>query len=291
MKKKVTFIINPISGGKKKTGVPSMIQRIIDHDKYKVQIQFTKSAAHNLELAEQAVKENTDILVAVGGDGTINHIAKYVANSNTILGIVPQGSGNGLSRHLQIPMNSERALGLINEGKTLAIDSGIANDQFFINVAGLGFDAHVSAMFAKAPKRGFVSYSKISLNEFANYKSETFEMVIDGKTIEREAFILCVANGSQYGNNAFIAPTADVTDGVFEVSLLKPFKPHQLPIIGAQLFRKKFHQSKYIETFSGQSIQITRKNGGVVNIDGEPIEMSNKLNIAIQPKSLKIIIP
>lgn len=291
MKKKVTFIINPISGGKKKTGVPTMIQRIIDHDKYKVQIHFTKSAAHNLELAEQAVKENTDILVAVGGDGTINHIAKYVANSNTIFGIIPQGSGNGLARHLNIPMNSERALRLINECKTQSIDTGVANDQFFINVAGLGFDAHVSWMFAKAPKRGFVSYSKITLKEFANYQSELFELTIDGKQYEREAFILCVANGSQYGNNAYIAPMADVTDGIFEISLLKPFKSHLLPIIGSQLFRKKFHQSKYIETFSGKSIQITRKNSGVVNIDGEPIEMSNKLDITLQSKSLKIIIP
>jgi len=291
LKKNITFIINPISGGKTKGRIPALISRYFNTDSYNTSIQITRSAEHTEELAKSSVEKGDDILVAVGGDGTINQLAKYVTGSKTNFGIVPMGSGNGLARHLNIPLSLKDALENIKKNKTATIDTGLANNVFFINVAGIGFDAHVSDQFSKAAMRGFISYSKITLREFASYKPEPIKLVIDGKEIDKEIFILCVANGSQYGNNAFIAPEADMGDGIFDISILKPFNPIALPIIGAQLFTRKFNSSSFTENFRGQHIKIIRKQAGIVNIDGEPVEMGPELNIEIKHSSLKIIIP
>lgn len=291
LKKTISFIINPISGGINKETFPLLIENNIDKNKFDVDIQFTQSANHNLILAEQAVEQKKDIIVAVGGDGTINHVSKYVTGSSSILGMIPMGSGNGLARHLRIPLNHLKAIEAINQLKISTIDTGKANDVFFVNVVGAGFDAHVSGMFATAPTRGFFSYAKITLTEFANYKPHEYKIVIDGETINEKAFIVCIANGSQYGNNAFIAPTADLTDGIFEISLIKPFKNISMPFLGFDLFTKKFNSSKHVKTFRGKKIVIHRPKAEVVNIDGEPIMMEKDLTIEIFPASLKVIVP
>jgi YegS/Rv2252/BmrU family lipid kinase len=291
LKKTISFIINPISGGINKDTFPTLIHKHIDKNKFDIEIHFTKSAHHNQELAEAAVRNKKDIIVAVGGDGTINHVAKFVTGSSSIFGMIPMGSGNGLARHLNISLNHTLALKTINNLKTVKIDTGKANDLFFINVAGAGFDAHVSGMFATASTRGFMSYAKITLNEFAQYKPHEYTLVIDGKPINEKAFIVCVANGSQYGNNAFIAPNADLTDGIFEVSLIKPFRKRAMPFLGLDLFRKKFNDSKFVSTYRGKHIIIKRPKAEVVNIDGEPVMMDKDLTIEISPSSLNVIIP
>ncbi len=291
LRKTALFIINPISGGKNKRNIPALIEKTMDNNLYDIDIQFTESAEHNLELAQNAINRNVDILAAVGGDGTINNIAKYVSGSATSLAIVPLGSGNGLARHLKIPMHTQKALELINKGNIQTIDTGMANNQFFVNVAGIGFDAHVSWLFSTALTRGFISYTKITLKEFANYKPEKVTVIIDGIEMVKDAFILCVANGSQYGNNAFISPDADLSDGLLNISVMKPFNPFHLPIIGTQLFTKQFGNSRYIDVLSGKEIRIVRKEDGYLNIDGEPVKMDKEIDIKIIPKSLKVIIP
>ena len=291
LKKTIAFIINPISGGIRKDNFPALIGKIIDRNRFDVEINFTRSASHNLELAQQAVEQKKDIVVAVGGDGTINNVAKYLVKTPVIFGIIPQGSGNGLARHLHIPIDNIKALSLINQLNYRTIDTGMANDYFFINVAGAGFDEHVSHMFAKAPKRGFWSYTKISLNEFARYKPRLYKINIDGQNLVLPAFIVCVANGSQYGNNAFIAPDAKLSDGLFDVSIMKPFKVYKMPFIGAALFLKKFSQSPYVHYFRGRNVTIIRPEAEVFNIDGEPVEMEKDVNIRILPSSLHLIVP
>ncbi len=290
-KKQITFIINPISGGINKQHFPSLIGRYIDRNQFDIEINFTKSAQHNIDLAQQAVAEKKDIVVAVGGDGTINHIAKYLVNSNVLFGIIPQGSGNGLARHLRIPLNDKKALQIINKLHTKKIDAGMANDQFFVNVAGAGFDAHVSWMFANAPKRGFWSYAKITLNEYQAYKPHSYEIQVDGKVTHKEAFIVCVANGSQYGNNAFIAPQANLDDGLFDVSILKPFKSWSMPLIGLEMFMKKYGNSRYVDTIKGHEITIKRPSDGVFNIDGEPILMDKNIHIRMIHEAINVIVP
>jgi len=291
LKKRITFIINPISGGINKETFPSFIENNIDRNRFDFETHFTQSPEHNSKLAQQSVQYKTDIIIAVGGDGTINHVAKHVAGSTSSFGIIPMGSGNGLARHLGISFNHQKAIKVINDLYTTQIDTGKANDVFFINVAGAGFDAHVSGKFETASKRGFNSYAKITLNEFARYIPRDYEMIIDGKNIKQRAFIVCVANGSQYGNNAFIAPQAQLNDGIFEVSLLKPFHPINLPFIGFDMFAKKFNRSRFVKTYRGKHIIIHRPEADVVNIDGEPVMMEKELNIRVSPASLKMIVP
>lgn len=291
MKKKIAFIINPISGGINKQEFPAMIGRHLDRNQFDVEINFTRSTEHNIQLAKDAVAQQKDIVVAVGGDGTINNVAKQLVGTGILFGIIPQGSGNGLARHLRLPLDTRKALHVINKLHRKNIDTGKANDEFFINVAGAGFDAHVSWMFANAPKRGFWSYTKITLNEFANYKPQSYELIVDGKSITKDAFIICVANGSQYGNNAYIAPQANLDDGQFDISVMKPFKTYQMPAIGLEMFLKKYNNSRYVDALKGSEVIIRRAEAGVFNIDGEPVMMDKDIHIKLLPESLKIIVP
>ena len=291
MKKTIAFIINPISGGINKQEFPSLIGRYLDRNQFDVEINFTRSTEHNIQLAKDAVQQQKDIVVAVGGDGTINNVAKQLVGTGILFGIIPQGSGNGLARHLRLPLDNRRALQVINKLHRKNIDTGMANDVFFINVAGAGFDAHVSWMFANAPKRGFWSYTKITLNEFAKYKSQSYELIVDGQSITKDAFIICVANGSQYGNNAYIAPQANLDDGFFDISVMKPFKTHQMPAIGLEMFLKKYNNSRYVDALKGSDVVIKRAEAGVFNIDGEPVMMDKDIHIKILPESLKVIVP
>lgn len=290
MKKKLAFIINPISGGISKANFPALVDKHINKDIFDYDLFYTQSTEHNKDLAKMCVAQQYDAIVAVGGDGTINNTAKYIAGTDVSFGIVPVGSGNGLARHLNLSMNQEQALTAINKFDYTYMDTGLANNEFFLNVAGVGFDAHVSWMFAKAPKRGFWQYTKITLAEFAKYKARKYHIKIDGESITEDAFLVCVANGSQYGNNAYIAPTADINDGIFEITILKPFKLHQMPQLGARIFNKTIHQSAQVKVLSGKQIIINREAAEVVNIDGEPVMMDANIDVRIIPANLKTIV-
>lgn len=292
MKTRLTFIINPISGGIKKHGLPEFIAARIDASMFDTEFLFTQSAEHTRELAKRAVAEQKDILVAVGGDGTINNVAEQIAGSNVTMGIIPQGSGNGLARHLGIPVNKVKALELITGAHAVKkIDTGKANSHFFVNVAGAGFDAHVSGEFATARKRGFWSYTKITLSEFAKYKSRHYRFIIDGTEVTEDAFILCVANGSQYGNNAYISPQALPDDGLFDITVLKPFRVFEMPLIGYHLFARTLHKTRFVSCYRGKHIVIKRPKAELVNIDGEPAVCEQDITININPSNLSLIVP
>jgi diacylglycerol kinase (ATP) len=291
LKKKIAFIINPISGGINKDSFPAMISKYVNPDVFAHDVFYTQSTEHNKELAQQCVEKRYDAVIAVGGDGTINNTAKYLAGSEIPFGIIPLGSGNGLARHLKIDTDVARALGIINRFNYSYIDTGLVNDEFFINVAGAGFDAHVSWMFANAPSRGFWQYTKITLGEFARYKPREYTLVIDGKTHTEQAFLVCVANGSQYGNNAYIAPLANINDGTFEITVIKPFRLHHVLALGLRMFNKTLHRSALVKISGGSHIIIKRTENEVVNIDGEPVMLSKDLDIKLKPANLKIIVP
>lgn len=290
MKKKIAFIVNPISGGIQKQHFPQLVAKYINPEVFEYDILYTESTEHNKTLAKQCVAQQYHAVIAVGGDGTINNTAKYIAGSETIFGIIPLGSGNGLARHLNISMVPEKALEAVNKMDYTYMDTGTANNEFFINVAGVGFDAHVSWMFAQAPRRGFWQYTKITLSEFARYRPHHYKITVDGETVTEDAFLVCVANGSQYGNNAYISPTAEVNDGLFEITILKPFKLYQMPELGARIFNKTLHKSAQVKVMSGKNIIIERAQKEVVNIDGEPVMMDETIDIKMLPANLKIII-
>ena len=214
--KKVLFIINRFSG----TGFQSKVEgRIIDtckaHDT-ECTIEYTQARGHATELAKQAIDNKFDAVVAVGGDGTINEVAQGLVNSPIPMGIIPKGSGNGLARHLTIPVSVPLSLDRFFDSNVVAMDTFTVNGKLSLNVSGIGFDGHIANLFGKTVKRGLGGYVKITVNEFFQFNEFDIELHIGNEIINRKAFVMAIANSSQYGNNARIAPLASVCDGVFE---------------------------------------------------------------------------
>ncbi len=289
MKKKALFIVNPISGGKKKDDVPQLIEKHLDTDAFDYVIVFTNSVSHARQLAKEAIGKY-DIAVAVGGDGTVNEVASGLVGSDVILGILPFGSGNGLSRFLSIPMDIQKAIENLNTGHTELIDSAEMNGQPFFNMAGMGFDAHISEVFSHNKKRGFLSYIKAAISEIAVYRPQQYHIIVDGKKYDREAFMLSLANSSQYGNDMHISPKASVQDGLLDVCVIKPFPAYRLPEMGFRMMFKKVEGSKYLEIIKGGHITINRQSSGPIHLDGEPQIADANVKVNIVPRSLKVIV-
>lgn len=289
-KKSICFIVNPISGIGRQKVIEKLIDEQLDRSLFDYEIAYTKAAKHAIELSAEAAARNTDIVVAVGGDGSVNETAKGLVGTKTAMAIIPTGSGNGLARHLKIPLDLKKAMQVINTGKEVRIDSIRMNDEVFVNVAGIGFDAHIGWEFARFGKRGFSSYLKVISREFPKYKAQDFELVIDGKIIKKNAYLISFANGSQWGNNAYIAPTADISDGIMDIAILRDFKLLNGLAIGYRLFKKTLHKSSYLEIIKTKEV-IVKQQGVIAHIDGEPIEIGNELKIKVNPLSLKVIVP
>ncbi|MFC3561519.1 diacylglycerol/lipid kinase family protein [Pedobacter jamesrossensis] len=287
----ILFVINPISGGKAKLRIPALIDKYLDKEKFNANFRLTEHIGHASEIVEEAIAKNFDIIVAAGGDGTINEVAGKVLEHKKILGILPLGSGNGLARFLNIPQNLKEAILLINQLKTDKIDSAYFNNKSFFNLAGLGFDAHLSAAFSKDKKRGLTGYLKLSLREVFNYKGESYILNIDGVEYRRKAFALTIANSSQYGNNVYIAPNASVKDGLLDVCIIKPFSMLKLPVLSYVMLKGTAETSDMIEIIKGKSIKIYREHDGPVHVDGEPLQMGKEVEININPLSLEVIVP
>ncbi|NDV59736.1 diacylglycerol kinase family protein [Bacteroides sp. 519] len=289
--KKIVFIINPISGTQNKDSLVKLFGEIIDSSKFTWEIAYTERAGHAVELAAQAAKDNIDIVVAVGGDGTINEIARSLVHTDTALAILPLGSGNGLARHLRIPLEVKKALQVINEGVTETIDYGKINGTSFFCTCGVGFDAFVSLKFAEAGRRGPLTYLEKTLLESLNYKPETYELETEDGTQKYKAFLIACGNASQYGNNAYIAPQATITDGLLDVTILEPFTVLDVPSLAFQLFNKTIDQNSHIKSFRCKNLRIHRMCEGVVHYDGDPIKMGKDIDVEVITKGLKVIIP
>ena len=286
MSKKILFIVNPISGVKgKKTALALLKTELTLNTEY--QVIETERAHHATELAEKAVKEGFDAVIAVGGDGTVNEVGKALVGSKVALGILPFGSGNGFARHRKIPINTKEAIQLINRFTTKKIDTATLNKEVFLTTAGLGFDAHVGWKFSESRSRGFLTYSQIAINEFIHYKEKEYQLVIDGKKLNTKAFVVSIANGGQYGNNAWIAPDASMEDGKLNICIIKPFPAHFTPDIVFKLFSKRLRASKYYESIEAEEIKVIK--AGKFHLDGEPRETNEDLTITIVPKSLNVI--
>lgn len=291
MKIKIAFIINPIAGGKNKFHFSQTIEKDLDLSKFEYQIIQTERVNHAFDLTKIAIQEGAQIVVAVGGDGTINEIAAALVGTQTKLAIIPFGSGNGLARALKIPMNTSKALSIINQTNSDLIDVAKLNDNFFFNMSGLGFDAHISHVFSKDKKRGLLGYIKATFRELKNYQSENYQINIDGKHINERAFILSIANSSQYGNEAHIAPRAQLHDGLLDLIIVKPFPLILMPIMAFRLFTKSADRSKYLISLQGKSIQISNNKKSVIHLDGEAKLINENINISIQPLALNVIVP
>ncbi|UKJ07730.1 diacylglycerol/lipid kinase family protein [Solitalea lacus] len=293
MKKNILFVINPISGGKSKKRVEQLIIDHLDHSMYEYEMAYSNAVDHARKLSKSAVHLGFDVIVAVGGDGTVNEVARGILSmgASATLGIVPYGSGNGLARHLQIPMDVEKAIQILNQNEIKIIDSAVLNDIPFFNVAGMGFDAHISAMFANNKKRGLSGYIKSVFQELKNYKPVNYNLSIDGKVINRDAFMVSFANSTQFGNNAHIAPLANITDGLLDVTIVKPFASYQFPVLAWRLMNGTAHKSPYVEIIKGKEIQISRNKDEAVHLDGEPRFLAGTIDVKIVPASMKVLVP
>lgn len=289
-KKKVCFIVNPISGSQKQKNIKSLIKKHLNRKRFDYKIYYTERPKHATELAKAALKKKFEIIVAVGGDGTINEVAQGIIGSPVALGIIPMGSGNGLARHFKIPNDPKLAIEVINEDHDQWIDTVNINQESYIGVAGIGFDAEVSHAFSELGKRGLSSYIKIVLGELPHYQPQEYELVIDGKPLVEKAFLICFANSKQYGNNAFIAPHAKIDDGYLDVIILKEFPKHATPKLVHDLFNRHIEDSKYTSTIRCQEV-IIKKPLHYIHLDGEPMQFSDDVYIRILPSSLKIITP
>ena len=289
-KKSIVFILNPVSGSHGKEDVPGIIDETLDKDIFDCQIRLTEYAGHAAEIARECVAENIDVVVAVGGDGTVNEVARSLAHSDTALGIIPCGSGNGLARHLCIPMDIRKAIGIINRCKIEPLDYGIINDMPFFCTCGMGFDAFISLKFAEAGKRGPITYVENVLKEGLNYKPETYEVEDETGAKKYKAFLIACANASQYGNNAYIAPKATMTDGLMDVIIMEPFDVFDAPQISLDLLNKTLNKNSKIKTFRAKRIHIHRSKPGAIHYDGDPIMTGSDIDVHIEEKGIKIVI-
>ena len=289
-KTQITFIVNPISGTHSKDGIEEAIAQTIDPDRFEWRIIKTEYAGHAAKIASECAEEGIDIVAAVGGDGTVNEVARSLIHTKSALAIVPCGSGNGLARHLCLPIDMSKSLEIINKAQIEAFDYGLINDLPFFCTCGMGFDAFISLKFAEAGKRGPITYVENVLKEGLKYKPETY-LVSDGTGTHRhKAFLIACANASQYGNNAYIAPGATMKDGEMDVIIMEPFDVLDAPSIAMDLFSKTLTQNSKIKTFRTKELHIHRSEPGAIHYDGDPIMTGMDIDIKMEHLGINIVV-
>ncbi|HOZ90229.1 MAG: diacylglycerol kinase family lipid kinase [Bacteroidia bacterium] len=286
--KRVMFILNPKAGHGLNEDIIVVAGKILSKNFGECIFKKTEFVGHATTLAAEAVKDKIDLVVCVGGDGTVNETAQALKGSETSLAIVPTGSGNGLARHLRIPMNYKRAIGLINDGKKFAIDTFLVNDRFAVNLAGVGFDALVAHRFAALKVRGLQSYIKTVIRSISDFEEMKFT---DVSGQQQKAWLMCIANSSQFGNNARIAPAAQVNDGMLDVVMIK--RPSVLKMIpfAVKMFNGKLETSNSYRCIRVKKYSVDFEKEQPMHIDGEPAGMASSVEVQLIPQSLNIIIP
>lgn len=269
---KLMLIINPHSGVNSKQKLQHTLFTKLGSMGFDVDMRLTQARGHATELAREAVEMKVDKVAVCGGDGTINEVATALCGSSVVMAIVPSGSGNGLARHLRIPIDERLSLAVIKSGHLRKCDCGMANDRPFFCTAGMGFDAHISVLFDKQKKRGFINYTKLVLREFASYKPRNYRITVNGRTFERRAMVLTVCNASQYGNNAYVAPHASVSDGMLDIFILEECTTPALVMAGMEVMAGMADRNKHVEIIRASEATIELEPGCCMHLDGEPIE-------------------
>ena len=289
MKKKIRIIINPISGTGKQGKAEEAIKKFLDTSLFDSEIVYSQQKGDFTSLAKEASDNAYNAVVIIGGDGSINEAIAGLIGTNTALGIVPIGSGNGLARHLNIPMSLKLAVQRINQFNTKLIDTANVNGQPFVILCGLGFDAQIAEQFSTTEKRGLWNYTIISIREYFRYSSRKYQLILDGKTIITEAFMIVFANANQFGNEFIISPQGRIDDGLLDVCIVQKPKFFQIPNLFIKLFLKEIHQSKLVKIHRAKQIQLELKDTVLMNIDGEAVQQNSPIIISINPLSLSVI--
>lgn len=291
MGKTLMLIINPISGTGAKDGMAQMVERHIAPLGYDLDVRYTTCRGDATRLAGEAVSRLYNGVLAAGGDGTINETASALCGTEVPLGIIPAGSGNGLARHIGIPIDAELSLKVIEQEHVEPVDYGTVNGSKFFCTMGLGFDAAVSHRFAKKHKRGLLMYVKSAIDEYGTYRPETYTISANGNILTQQAFIIAVANASQYGNNAYIAPEASISDGLLDVTIIHAGNALETARMGIDMMTGYINKNMLIQSFRTPSVAIYRQNPGAAHIDGEPVELGTILDVKCHRHRLKLFTP
>ncbi len=286
---KSLFIMNPISGSIKKSGFAKWIDEYIDKDKFEYKIRYTERAGHATDLAREASEEGYDVVVAVGGDGTINEVGRGLIGSSTAMALLPCGSGNGLARHLSIPINIRKSIEILNSFHVHDMDYCTVNGHPFFCTCGLGFDAFISQKFAEGKHRGPLKYLEEVLREGLRYTPETYTIEDEEGTHRYKAYLITCANASQYGNNAYIAPQASISDGMLDIIVMEPFGILDAPQVSFDLMNKTLDKSSKVKSFKAKKVIIHRSNEGPVHFDGDPIIMGTDIEVEVKEKGIRMV--
>ena len=290
--KRIAFIINPISGTSNKEALVKYLKENFTSRKgYDAAYYMTKGAGDAYKASMEFSRDNYDIVVAVGGDGTVNQVAKGLLYSNSRLGIIPCGSGNGLARHLKIPLSVYGAVDTILDEKCEVIDAGKINDEIFFCTAGLGFEAVIGDRFNAAGSRGLITYMEYCAKEYVKYMRESYQIEIGGVKHNYKAFLITFANSGQWGNNAYIAPDASISDGMIDMVIWKRAPLVSMPIMAAGLFLRKIQHSEYIDSYRTRRVKIKREKPGLIQFDGESCLMGEDIEVSVMEHAVKVLVP
>ena len=290
---RIAIVVNPASGTTSKEASANEVAdrlRALGHD---VDLFYTEGPGDATRLAREACDRGATTVIAVGGDGTVNETAKALCETDVPLAIMPMGSGNGLARHLGIPVDLDGAIGVITEGNIRDIDYCTMNGEAFFCTFGVGFDAAVTHAFSKQPGRGLITYLKSTLMEFLNFNPAEYTINTGDRVLTEKAFLVAVCNTSQYGNNAYIAPEARIDDGFVDVTIVHAGNPVAQALLGVDLFTGLINKNILIETMRVPTVSIHCNSAKSIaaHIDGEPRELSDKAEIMCCHKGLKVIAP
>lgn len=281
-------IVNPISGTRSKEGVGDLISKELRKQGYVVDLRHTGAGGDAAKWATEAAEKDYYGVVVCGGDGTVNEAARGLRGSKTALGIIPMGSGNGLARHLQVPINVKGALKVIAENRILDCDYGTANDKPFFCTFGVGFDAVITEKFNKLPQRGLKQYLRSLLDEFPTYKGEEYKILANGHILTDKALLIAVCNASQYGNNAYIAPEASIKDGLLDITIVHTGNAINRALVGLDVLVGLIGKTTKSTTIRTREVTILRKKGGPVHLDGEPDTMLERIDVKCHPGQLRL---
>lgn len=288
---RLMLIINPISGTGSKKGVVEMVEQAMGACGHDVDVRLTGARGDATRLAGEAAAKGYHGVLACGGDGTVNETARALCGTETALGILPAGSGNGLARHLQIPVDIAIALKVIADGNVVDSDYGTVNGRPFFCTFGMGFDAAVSHRFARQSRRGILSYVKSAISEYVQYRPQTYTVSANGKLLTEKAFLIAVCNASQWGNNAYIAPEASITDGLLDITIVHSGTAIDAAVMGMDIFTGYINKNTMVHTFRAPACVIYRNGAGEAHIDGEPMMMDDILDVKCHHGALKVFTP
>ena len=288
-KQKIRFIINPISGKKHKDHLPQQIEEHLDHSRFDYEIVISNYAGHASVLAQDAINQHVDILAVAGGDGSINEVGTTLIGTDMALAVIPCGSGNGLSRCMNLPLDPIKALQVINKNYRRKIDTVTVNDKSFISISGTGYDAKVAEDYSKDLRRGFDTYFRYIIRNYITMEEQPYTIVMPDETLDVKAFFISFANSNQMGYDFPISPHASLWDGKVDLCIVQKPNPFELPIMGGYMLDGMMDKAPKVKIIQTSEATIIRPKADVINLDGESVMMEKDLHLKVNPLSLNII--